>query len=158
MSTHNLCFKAKIRKKIYLCTPQFHYIKVGCKGVFITWTCLHDVSKLTGESVSCSTFPFLMFFRLCKRWAKVLGDKYLSVSIFSNRSIDGFISWSRGYKTFFMLNWTVHEVYPAHNCWHFNIYEQDKWLAFMILLFAYHISFSRRNKVRIWWHLMIIQR
>ena len=28
---------------VYPCKPQFHYIKVGCKGVFITWTCLHDV-------------------------------------------------------------------------------------------------------------------
>ena len=42
MSTHNLCFRAKIRKKVYPCTPQFHYIKVGCKGVLITRTCLHD--------------------------------------------------------------------------------------------------------------------
>ena len=44
MSTHNLCFRAKIRKKVNPCTPQFHYIKVGCKGVFITLTCLHDAS------------------------------------------------------------------------------------------------------------------
>ena len=42
MSTHNLCFRAKIRKNVYPCTPQFHYIKVGCKGLFITRTCLHD--------------------------------------------------------------------------------------------------------------------
>ena len=43
MSNHNLCFRAKIRKKnVYPCTPQFHYIKVGCKGVFITRTCYHD--------------------------------------------------------------------------------------------------------------------
>ena len=30
-------------KKVYMypCTPQFYYIKVGCKGVFITRTCLH---------------------------------------------------------------------------------------------------------------------
>ena len=42
MSTHNLCFRAKIRKNVYPCTPQCHYIKVGCKGVFITRTCLHD--------------------------------------------------------------------------------------------------------------------
>ena len=43
MSTHNLCFGAKIRKKnVYPYIPQFHYIKVGCKGVFITRTCLHD--------------------------------------------------------------------------------------------------------------------
>ena len=44
-STHNLCFRAKIRKNVYPCTPQFHYIKVGCRGVFVTRTCLHDVIK-----------------------------------------------------------------------------------------------------------------
>ena len=41
MSTHNLCFSAKIRK-MYTPEHQFHYIKVGCKGVFITQTCFHD--------------------------------------------------------------------------------------------------------------------
>ena len=46
MSTHNLCFRAKIRKNVYPCTPQFHYIKVGCKGVFITRTCLHDMQAV----------------------------------------------------------------------------------------------------------------
>ena len=42
MSTHNLCFRVKIRKNVYPCTPQFHFIKVGCMGVFITRTSLHD--------------------------------------------------------------------------------------------------------------------
>ena len=41
-STHNLCFGAKIRKNVYPCKPQFYYIKVGCKGVFITRTCFRD--------------------------------------------------------------------------------------------------------------------
>ena len=42
-STHNLCFRAKIRKKNeYHCKPQFYYIKVGFKGVYIIWTCFHD--------------------------------------------------------------------------------------------------------------------
>ena len=44
MSTHNLCFRAKIRKNIYPCIPQFYYIKVGGKGVKITRTCYHDVA------------------------------------------------------------------------------------------------------------------
>ena len=33
-------------------------------------------------------------------------------------------SWPRGYKTYFMLNSAMHEIYPAHkcnNCWHFQI-------------------------------------
>ena len=41
-STHNLCFRAKIRKNVYPCKPQFYYIKVGYKGVFVTRTCFHD--------------------------------------------------------------------------------------------------------------------
>ena len=44
MGTHNLCFRAKIRKNEYPCKPQFYYIKVRCKGVIITQTCLHDVA------------------------------------------------------------------------------------------------------------------
>ena len=41
-STHNLCFRAKIRKNVYPCKPQFYFIKVGCKGVYITRTCYPD--------------------------------------------------------------------------------------------------------------------
>ena len=41
-STHNLCFEAKIRKKVYPRIPQFCYIKVGLKRVYITRTCLPD--------------------------------------------------------------------------------------------------------------------
>ena len=32
MSTHNVCFRAKKEKKVYLCTPQFYYIKVDIRG------------------------------------------------------------------------------------------------------------------------------
>ena len=46
MSTHNLCFRAKIRKNVYPCTPQFYYAKVGCKGVFVTRTCFRDDSEV----------------------------------------------------------------------------------------------------------------
>ena len=42
MSTHNLCFRAKIRKNVYPCKLQFYYLKVGCKGVYITRICYHD--------------------------------------------------------------------------------------------------------------------
>ena len=35
-------FKSKIRKNVYPCKPQFYYIKVGCKGVFVTQTCFRD--------------------------------------------------------------------------------------------------------------------
>ena len=50
-STHNLYFGAKIRKKVYPCIPQFYYIKVGFKGVYISRTCFPDESK-HGHSVS----------------------------------------------------------------------------------------------------------
>ena len=29
-------------EKVYPCKPQFYYIKVGCKGVFVTRTCFRD--------------------------------------------------------------------------------------------------------------------
>ena len=45
ISTHNLCFRAKIRKNVYPCKPQFYYIKVGCKRVNITRTCYHDTTR-----------------------------------------------------------------------------------------------------------------
>ena len=41
-STHNQCFGAKIRKNVYPSKPQFYYIKVGCKGMFVTRTCFRD--------------------------------------------------------------------------------------------------------------------
>ena len=41
-SKHRLCV-AKIRKNVYPCKSQFYYIKVGCKGVFVTRTCFRDV-------------------------------------------------------------------------------------------------------------------
>ena len=47
-STHNLCFGAKIRKMGIPCIPQFYYIKVGFKGVYITRTCFPDVKNSPG--------------------------------------------------------------------------------------------------------------
>ena len=53
MSTHNLCFRAKIRKQnVYPCTPQFNYIKIGCKRVFVTQTCFRD-----GNGMASCIFP-----------------------------------------------------------------------------------------------------
>ena len=45
-STHNVCFGSKIKK---IGIPQFYYIKVGYKGVFIAWTCFHDEFKDYGS-------------------------------------------------------------------------------------------------------------
>ena len=41
-SSHNLCFGAKMRKIGIPLLPQFYYINVGFKGVYIRRTCLHD--------------------------------------------------------------------------------------------------------------------
>ena len=41
-----LLFAQNIENNIYPGKPQFYYIKVGCKGVFITRTCLHDAIKI----------------------------------------------------------------------------------------------------------------
>ena len=41
-STHNLCFREKIRKiGIPLHTPVLLY-KIGYKGVYVAWTCFPD--------------------------------------------------------------------------------------------------------------------
>ena len=34
------------KKNVYPCKPQFYYIKVECKGVFVTRTCFHDANTL----------------------------------------------------------------------------------------------------------------
>ena len=40
-------FQSKTKKKyVYSCKPQFYYIKLVCKGVYISRTCLHDVYHL----------------------------------------------------------------------------------------------------------------
>ena len=51
-STNNLCFGAKIRKKDTPVKPQFYFIKVGCKGVFITGTCSHVGLSGTWEGLA----------------------------------------------------------------------------------------------------------
>ena len=44
-STHNICLREKIRKNVNSYKPQFYYIKVGCKGFFVTRTCFRDVCR-----------------------------------------------------------------------------------------------------------------
>ena len=41
-------FKAKKRKNVYPCKPQFYYQKVGCKWVFIKRTCYPGDNSRTG--------------------------------------------------------------------------------------------------------------
>ena len=49
MSNHNLCFKAKIRKNVYPCKLQFHYIKAGCKG----YSLYGHVCMMNGFDIHC---------------------------------------------------------------------------------------------------------
>ena len=35
-------FWSENEKKVYPCKPQFYFIKVGCKWVFLTQTCFHN--------------------------------------------------------------------------------------------------------------------
>ena len=42
-------------KNVYPCKPQFYYIKVGCKGVYITRTCYQDVTNVTGNGFNATT-------------------------------------------------------------------------------------------------------
>ena len=47
----------KYEKNVFPCKPQFYYIKVGCKGVFITRTCFHDGSDEVPESPPLNEGP-----------------------------------------------------------------------------------------------------
>ena len=39
----SMFWSKKLKKRYtYLCIPKFCFIKVGFKGVYITWTCFHD--------------------------------------------------------------------------------------------------------------------
>ena len=66
-STHNFCFKAKKKKKKeYPKQPQFHYVKVGCKGVKITRTCEHD---------DCQKLQLILHWYFYQAQLKVFGMK-----------------------------------------------------------------------------------
>ena len=57
MSTHNLCFGAKIRKiGIPLHTPVLLY-----KMVYITWTCFPDVVRKQPVAVTCTAAVAVQF-------------------------------------------------------------------------------------------------
>ena len=53
--------------------------------------------------------------------------------LFASTQTSFLVTKPRGYKTIFILNSAEHETYPTHkclntnNCWHFNIYKQDKY-------------------------------
>ena len=63
-SIHNLCFGAKIRKIGIPCIPQFCYIKVGFKGVYISRCFPDEYVNTTFDAAvkvlwfTVYTFPF----------------------------------------------------------------------------------------------------
>ena len=46
----------KYENNVYPCKPQFYYIKVGCKRVFITRTCFRDDYKMVCKQLSQAIF------------------------------------------------------------------------------------------------------
>ena len=56
-------FWSKNKKKVYPCKHQFYYIKVGCKGGFVTRTCFRDEKAVL----------LLWFFVPCF-WCQSFGD------------------------------------------------------------------------------------
>ena len=56
---------------VYPCKPQFYYIKVGCKGVFITRTCFRDVSTINVKIVYDTAFASSVDADKCKKYAKI---------------------------------------------------------------------------------------
>ena len=54
--------------------PRFYYIKVGCKGVFITRTCLHDGEcELKKRLNFCKQYKYLLPFEILYLNAEVGG-------------------------------------------------------------------------------------
>ena len=49
MSTHNLCFRLKIGKNVYPCTPQFYIIKVGV----LRYICHGHVIMMYRGAIAC---------------------------------------------------------------------------------------------------------
>ena len=54
-------FWSKNKKNVYPCKPQFYYIKVGCKGVFVTRTCFRDVIFHSKHSEDSETVGLIGF-------------------------------------------------------------------------------------------------
>ena len=57
-----------MKKIVYPGKSQFYYIKVGCKGVYITRTCYHDARdlQLSRSMLYLSSPCFLFFMVLCE--------------------------------------------------------------------------------------------
>ena len=65
-STRNLCFRLEIGKNAYPSIPEFHYIKIGFVGIYITWSC----------------FPVILFWHILK------GGFHDAAQIFSGTNVN----------------------------------------------------------------------
>ena len=52
------CIKKEKKKIVIPCIPQFCYIKVGLKGVYITRTCFHDELEIYWRFLIMFSLPF----------------------------------------------------------------------------------------------------
>ena len=99
-STHKLCFGAKIRKKIYPCIPQFYYIKVGLKGVFIARTCFPDVMLIVKYIAHIAPLPLTLPIRALKPHLR--SDPAKKKSSYIKPSIHSYCSlvcyWASGFR------------------------------------------------------------
>ena len=64
-------FWSKNKKKVYLCKPQFYYIKVWCKGVFVTWTCFRTLNGRRVKSF-LSNSEIRNFLSVCHSWKEAV--------------------------------------------------------------------------------------
>ena len=67
MSTHNLCFGSKIRKKVNPCTTQFYNIKVGYEGGthytnMLFWFALKSSLCLLARQVYSDSSQLIFYF------------------------------------------------------------------------------------------------
>ena len=82
-------FWSKNKKKVYPCIPQFNYIKVGCKGVFVTRTSFRDGldTDIVFQRILCLKSVFVekrAFFQLQHRFKNLsffLGDNSLYIKV-----------------------------------------------------------------------------
>ena len=62
-------FGTKNKKKVYPCKPQFYYIKVGCKWVYIIRICFRDVRGAShGQMNKATSYLVFVFSQSVHGW------------------------------------------------------------------------------------------
>ena len=100
-------FWSKNKKKyVYPCKPQFYYIKVGCKGVYITRTCFPDVFDNFGAWSESQKIPLLATGFIKGEWRLYLNTKTWNTGISLLWYIYNNVTFSRSilHTTFLISN------------------------------------------------------